>query len=830
MLTKKRIIWYLVVCSVSLAGAWGQSPSQRALNRTGAAPAMVAEPVAPDATAAPAAAEAVVPRIIKFSGTLRDLVGKPISGPVDITFSLYSDETGGSPLWFETQTVVADALGRYTVLLGAMSPQGVPIDLFASGEAHWLGAQVGTLPEQARVLLVSVPYALKAGDAETLGGKPASAYLLANSSGSNSTTNATLSNLVQASALTSGGRITPLALTATQNYIPVMTDNSGSLGNSVMYQSGSFIGFNTTAPSFGIDLNSNVFAIGTKTAAPGAGGSMRFRDDTGTVRWLFGIPGSAGSTDFFMYNMVNGHAPLYFQAGAPSYGLYFAASGNVGVETNTPSFGLDVNSNVIAVGTQTAKPGSGGTMRFRDDTGTVRWALGIPGSAGATDFFVSNLVTAQLPFYIQAAAPSNTLYLNGTGNVGIGTAAPAQKLTVAGNVKIAGTGNALIFPDGTVMTSAGAGTNGGTITAVNPGAGLSGGGTSGSVTLSLASASCAAGQAVTALPLACQSFATQGANSYTGNQTVTGNLSASGTVTGSQLISTVATGTPPLSVASTTQVPNLNASLLGGLSASSFAGLGANAFTGDQTVSGNVSASGGLTAGSASVTGTLSAGQSAFAASNSTQAVSIQQSGSGTALTTFADNALLGIFASANSTNGVGIEGSIGVAISAPTQTAGVLGVNNAANGIGVNGIAENASGVAGLFNNTVSGGKVLSGQANGTEVFAVSYAGGVSAKSVRPALNTVAFAATAVFDASLGNTQKMTLTGNVTSFTIPNAAAGQTIRFIWVQDATGGRTVSGGPSMKGFTSPGTNPSSYSIQACTYDGSTWVCEPAATNL
>ncbi|HET8922236.1 MAG TPA: hypothetical protein VFN26_04485, partial [Candidatus Acidoferrum sp.] len=53
----------------------------------------------------------------------------------------------------------------------------------------------------------------------------------------------------------------------------------------------------------------------------------------------------------------------------------------------------------------------------------------------------------------------------------------------AGNVKISGGGNALVFPDGTVMTSAGAGTNGGTITGVAAGTGLTGGGTTGGVVL-----------------------------------------------------------------------------------------------------------------------------------------------------------------------------------------------------------------------------------------------------------------------------------------------------------------------------------------------------------
>jgi hypothetical protein len=68
---------------------------------------------------------------------------------------------------------------------------------------------------------------------------------------------------------------------------------------------------------------------------------------------------------------------------------------------------------------------------------------------------------------------------------------------------------------------------------VTAGPGLSGGGAvslGGSITLNLASASCAAGQAAVTLPLTCASFATLGANSFAGNQSVTGNLSATGEV------------------------------------------------------------------------------------------------------------------------------------------------------------------------------------------------------------------------------------------------------------------------------------------------------------
>src|SRR6266567_1246795 len=169
-------VW-MVVCSVGMTGLFAQETKPQVL--TPASPP-VANPLA------------IVPRFVKFSGTLQDMAGKPIVGVADVTFALYAEEAGGTALWYETQTVETDALGRYTVLLGAMRANGVPVEMFTSGEARWLGVQVGKLPETAqggRVLLVSVPYAVKALDAETLGGKPASAFMLAPDQTSGQTSN-----------------------------------------------------------------------------------------------------------------------------------------------------------------------------------------------------------------------------------------------------------------------------------------------------------------------------------------------------------------------------------------------------------------------------------------------------------------------------------------------------------------------------------------------------------------------------------------------------------------------------------------------------------------
>ncbi|MGD0215741.1 MAG: hypothetical protein ABSB87_21165, partial [Terriglobales bacterium] len=122
----------------------------------------------------------VVPALVKFTGALSDTNGKPLTGTVGITFLLYKEQAGGAPLWMETQNVQADKNGHYSAMLGSVSDHGLPADVFVAGEARWLAVQVSGQAEQPRTLLFSVPYALKALDAETIGGLPVSAFVRAN--------------------------------------------------------------------------------------------------------------------------------------------------------------------------------------------------------------------------------------------------------------------------------------------------------------------------------------------------------------------------------------------------------------------------------------------------------------------------------------------------------------------------------------------------------------------------------------------------------------------------------------------------------------------------
>jgi hypothetical protein len=124
-------------------------------------------------------ADSVVPGMVKFAGMLNDLNGKPLTGAAGVTFLLYTEQSGGVPLWMETQNVQADKAGHYSVMLGSATSHGIPARAFTAGEARWLAVQPSGQAEQPRVMLASVPYSLKALDAETLGGRPASSFLRA---------------------------------------------------------------------------------------------------------------------------------------------------------------------------------------------------------------------------------------------------------------------------------------------------------------------------------------------------------------------------------------------------------------------------------------------------------------------------------------------------------------------------------------------------------------------------------------------------------------------------------------------------------------------------
>ena len=396
-----------------------------------------------------------VPPLVNFSGTLLDVNGKPLSGTVGVTFLLYKEAQGGSPLWLETQNVQPDKAGHYTVMLGSTSSTGLPSDIFVAGEAHWLGVQVQgqqqqgqQQEEQPRVLLVSAPYALKAGDAETIGGLPASAFVLATGvgNGKSSSSSPAASKGTPSARKSSPPANADVTGTGTAGYIP-MWDSTSDIIDSAIFQKSSNIGIGTVTPAAALDVEGKTDLRDTLTLFP-----------KGTDNNL-AVSGTAFK--------IGNKGLITFAAGQT-----FPGAGTITGVTTAAGSGL-----------------SGGGA-----TGTLN--LKVP-AAGITNAMLQN--------------PTLTLNANAAGGL---TTPGAMTLGSTYTIGLKPcTTNQVLRYSGSVWNCASVGT--GTITGVTAGSGLTGGGTSGSVTLNLDT---------TKVPLL------NAANTFVGNQSITGNLTATGSI------------------------------------------------------------------------------------------------------------------------------------------------------------------------------------------------------------------------------------------------------------------------------------------------------------
>jgi hypothetical protein len=299
--------------------------------------------------------EPTVPRLVRFTGMARDLSGKPISGVVGITFALYAVQMGGVALWMETQNVQGDSSGHYFVLLGSTKPDGLPAELFASEKARWIGVQIEQQTEQPRTLLVSAPYALKAGDAETLGGLPPSAFVqvapnatsAAESSPSRSATGPV--SPVTAGSAAKSSNVTTTGGTA--NTIPIFT-TATNIQNSILTQSG------TTVKAKGsLSATSNITSSATvsgklisSTTNVDVAGDLREdingKNKGGSGGYSPGIRFGIGSTG---EAIASDRAGTVNQNGLDLYTDFVSRmsvtkGGHVGIGTQTPGGWLEVDS------------------------------------------------------------------------------------------------------------------------------------------------------------------------------------------------------------------------------------------------------------------------------------------------------------------------------------------------------------------------------------------------------------------------------------------------------------------------------------------------------
>jgi hypothetical protein len=245
-----------------------------------------------------------------------------------VTLAVYRDQEGGDPLFQETQDAVVRQDGRYDILLGSATAGELPLDLFATGEPRWLGVRFhrNGEAEQPRVQLTSVPYALKSGDAATLGGRPASDYALAGAVGGH-----------DAQAVSAQASTVPAAadvvLAGTPNTLAKYVD-AANVGSSAVFESGGLVGVNTTAPLDFVHVRfTNTTGAATGIAVQNLGNTassysgMLFYDQNGALGQFQGFNNI--SHEYRINNIAAGGS-INFMLGSSSKFLV-APTGNIGI-------------------------------------------------------------------------------------------------------------------------------------------------------------------------------------------------------------------------------------------------------------------------------------------------------------------------------------------------------------------------------------------------------------------------------------------------------------------------------------------------------------------
>ena len=114
--------------------------------------------------------------------------------------------------------------------------------------------------------------------------------------------------------------------------------------------------------------------------------------------------------------------------------IYNTNSGYVGIGNSAPSTLLDVAKSMTepAISVRNLGSSGGATYRMYDQLSGADWKFKATNTAG---FKIRDNANSLDVIEVEANSAANAIYINAAGNVGIGTSAPAEKLSVNGNVK-----------------------------------------------------------------------------------------------------------------------------------------------------------------------------------------------------------------------------------------------------------------------------------------------------------------------------------------------------------------------------------------------------------
>jgi hypothetical protein len=385
--------------------------------------------------ASTATARAAPPATLTYSGFLSDAAGNPVTTATTLTFRLYAAATGGAPLFQEAIAVVPGSDGYFSAVVGA----GATVVPLAEFDApRFMSVQYGSEAEMApRIALTSVPSAFSALTVDWAGvtGRPVS---------------------------TCGGTtpyVTGLDVNGNVTCAAAPAGGAGCATGEVLKWNGAA----WACSAAGTGTISSVVA-GTGITTSTVGGAVTVAADSTSVQTR--VSGQCGAGN--AVRVVNQDGTVVCQA--------------VGTGTVT-SVGATTGGGVAVAGSASAP--TVGLQSCASDAQVLRW-----NAAGGT-WSCANAYTVLVngPLSASSTATTATVSLGRASASADGYLAGADFATFAGKQTAigagCGAGNAMRGVDPTTGVVSCVPFGLGTITGVSAGSGLTGGGSSGSVSLAV---------------------------------------------------------------------------------------------------------------------------------------------------------------------------------------------------------------------------------------------------------------------------------------------------------------------------------------------------------